>query len=782
MPKISGISRLAVLAAVLVLTSCATLFQSFWNERYGEAQATEYQDVMPLGTLDYDQHIKPILEQRCTVCHGCYDAPCQLKLDAYQGLLRGANPEPVYNGTRLLGAAMTRLFEDAHSTAGWRDKNFFPVLNERSRTPENNIEASVLARLLLLKQQHPQPAEAILPDSFDFALNRRQQCPKLETLDAYEKNFPLWGMPYGLPGLTDSEHNTLIGWLEKGAPPGPAPVVPKAVQQQIDQWEAFLNGDTLKQQLVNRYIYEHLFLAHLYFPGADTLHFRLVRSATPPGEPLQRIATTRPFDDPGVERVYYRLWLDPSSILAKTYMPYRLDEPRRQRWEQLFYQTSYDVTRLPDYHPDTAANPFATFAELPVGSRYRFMLDEAQFTIMNFIKGPVCRGQIALNVIQDHFWVVFVDPDLMSGEEDAIFFRENSKHLQLPSSLGNTLLPLNNWSRYSKLQKEYLEAKAAYISKKVERQGAVTMDMIWDGGSSNPNAALTVFRHSDSASVVQGLVGQDPKTAWVIGYPLLERIHYLLVAGFDVYGNLSHQLLSRLYMDFLRMEGEMTFVDFLPPDTREQELKFWYRDAGKKVNEYLTTYQQNLNVNNDIDYRSDNPKQEFFGLLKERLAPVLNRTYDLTSLQTTAVTRQALTRLQQLEGEALAYLPQTTFIRVPELGTLTLLHNNAYSNLSSLFNEEGRRLPAEDTATLARGIIGAYPNAFMLVAEAQLPDFVARLQALDSEAAYQALRNHYGIRRSDPDFWYFSDRLHADYEQQQPGEAGLLDYNRLENR
>ena len=93
----------------------------------------------------------------------------------------------------------------------------------------------------------------------------------------------------------------------------------------------------------------------------------------------------------------------------------------------------------------------------------------------------------------------------------------------------------------------------------------LTLDMIWDGGGVNQNAALTVFRHFDSATVVKGLVGEDPKTAWVIDYPLLERIHYLLVAGYDVYGNAGLQLFSRLYMDFLRIGGEFNFLYFLPP-------------------------------------------------------------------------------------------------------------------------------------------------------------------------------------------------------------------------
>ena len=59
---------------------------------------------------DYPAQIKPIVEQRCMVCHGCYDAPCQLKLDAWTGLARGASKEKVYDGTRLRAANMTRLF------------------------------------------------------------------------------------------------------------------------------------------------------------------------------------------------------------------------------------------------------------------------------------------------------------------------------------------------------------------------------------------------------------------------------------------------------------------------------------------------------------------------------------------------------------------------------------------------------------------------------------------------------------------------------------------------
>jgi hypothetical protein len=86
---------------------------------------------------------------------------------------------------------------------------------------------------------------------------------------------------------------------------------------------------------MSRYLYEHLYLAHLYFD--DLSHrqfFRLVRSRTPPGRPIDFISTCRPYDDPRVERVYYRLDPIRMSLLSKTHMPSRLNQARRTRWAE----------------------------------------------------------------------------------------------------------------------------------------------------------------------------------------------------------------------------------------------------------------------------------------------------------------------------------------------------------------------------------------------------------------------------------------------------------------
>ena len=39
----------------------------------------------------------------------------------------------------------------------------------------------------------------------------------------------------------------------------------------------------------------------------------------------------------------------------------------------------------------------------------------------------------------------------------------------------------------------------------------ISLNVIWDGAGRNPNAALTVLRHFDSATVVQGFLGPKPK-------------------------------------------------------------------------------------------------------------------------------------------------------------------------------------------------------------------------------------------------------------------------------
>ncbi|MEJ3621757.1 fatty acid cis/trans isomerase [Vibrio vulnificus] len=777
-----------ILAVVTLFAGCATYAGLNYDQLFGEAEVRDRTEHIQSAQSAFFMHdVKPIIENRCVVCHACYDAPCQLKLSSVEGIDRGASKTLVYQGTRLTATAPTRLFEDAQTTQEWRDAGFHPVLNERAQTGVANIDAGLIARLLQQKERHPLPQQDQL-EGFDFSIDREQTCPTIEEFDQYERTNPSWGMPFGMPNLSAKEHQTLMAWLENGAIMNDHIPLTREQAAEITRYEQMFNKSSRKNQLAARYIYEHLFLSHLYFSEleGEPRFFTMVRSSTPPGEPVQRIVTRRPYDDPGVERVYYRIIPEQGTIVDKTHMPFALNSQRMKDWKAWFIDADYVVEQLPSYDPEIAANPMSAFIDLPVKARFKFMLDNAQNTIMAYIKGPVCRGQLALNVINDRFWVFFLDPDKADIPEVNEFYRSQADNLKLPGELESNTLPVTNWVKYSTQQARYLEAKSEFINHWFKNGTHLTTDIIWDGNGTNPNAALTVFRHFDSASVVQGLVGEKPKTAWVLDYALLERIHYLLVAGFDVYGNFGHQLITRMFMDFLRLEGESNFIALLPADMRHQEQSSWYQQQNRQLSDFLQRNVVPFSQPTSVVYKTDDPKSELFDILRRQVSPILNARYEIVDTDMSVKNEALLKSLNLVKGEKLLPIPQITMLMVKaDTGKeqlYTLLHNNAHLNISSLFNEEKNRDPANDSLTIVRGVVGSYPAAFFSLNENQVAEFVQIITAMESEQDYVKLLDKFAIRRSSTNFWSFSDKVHTWYRNDQPIEFGLLDYNRFENR
>ena len=130
---------------LIILSGCAYLGNAHYNDLFGDEQTQ--QRIVPHDTgagAEFLQEVKPVLDTRCVVCHGCYDAPCQLKLSSPEGIDRGLSKELVYDGTRLLATTPSRLLFDATSTEQWRKKGFTPVLNERDQNPEANLAGGVL--------------------------------------------------------------------------------------------------------------------------------------------------------------------------------------------------------------------------------------------------------------------------------------------------------------------------------------------------------------------------------------------------------------------------------------------------------------------------------------------------------------------------------------------------------------------------------------------------------------------------------------------------------------
>jgi hypothetical protein len=397
----------------------------------------------------------------------------------------------------------------------------------------------------------------------------------------------------------------------------------------------------------------------------------------------------------------------------------------------------------------------------------------------------VCRGQLAVDVIEDRFWVVFVDPASGASEANAELIARQTADLRLPAEWGSDAPLLRPWLEYADLETRYLQAKSRQLAQTLAAPGAIDLSLVWDGEGRNPNAALTVFRHFDNASVVRGLVGEPPKTAWVIGYPLFERIYYLLVAGYDVYGNAGHQVASRLYMDFLRMEGEFNFLVFLPQAAREPTRDYWYRGASDSVKDYVYGRRAHLDRETGIVYRTADPQRELYGMLRTRLAPVLDTRHDLSTVADERL-RRDLQSLAAVRGASTAWLPEVVFVRVDDPTRppqwFTLLRDTAHGNVSHIFFEKPELRPGENAITLVPGFIGAYPGAVYRVPRAELPALATAIRGLASADDYRKLADRFAIRRTNPAFWAASDAMNDAYAQSRSPDAGLFDLNRLENR
>lgn len=720
-----------------------------------------------------------VFDTRCVVCHGCFDAPCQLKLDSFEGMARGANPAPVY-AARPLAAEPTRLFVDAQDAAGWRTKGFHAVVPE---VGSGDINDSVLLRMLALKRQHPLTPTTDVASSFTLELGRKQECATDKTIDRYAREHPLWGMPYGLPGLSADDDATLVSWVKAGMPHPPAAPLPTSLLSSVADWEAFLNDDSLRGRLVARYLFEHLFFASLYVEGHNDTFFQMVRSRTPTGIPVDEIATRRPFDDPHTERVFYRLVQRVRLPLDKTHMPWALSPARKAWLTKLFLGKDVVVTSWPGYDPLVAANPFKAFAALPVASRYRFLLEDAAFTLMGFVKGPVCRGSVALNVINDRFWVAFVDPDAPWMAEQAHLLEDNAPLLDMPAE-GGSNPTWTQWIQYAGHHKQYLDRKNAALKGLADAGHGLTVDAIWDGDGENDNAALTVFRHDDHGSVVKGFVGAEPSTGFVLDYAVLERISYLLVSGFDVFGGIGHQLQTRLYMDFLRMEAEANFLAFLPSSRRRPLVDRWYRDlSSSKKSDIVEFFAPSPGEPHPS--ASALTEQTLFAAIEHRVAKVAAQRFETSVVKDDDV-KAALEKLGTVAGLPASLMPELSFVRVtddhrPDVW-FTVARDSAHSNVSLMFDEDARRLTAEDTLTALPGLMGAYPGALFVVPRGELVAFVAAVTGLDGAAAYGSLRGHFGVLRSSPDFWAVSDALHTAARALDPLGAGAFDYGRLDAR
>lgn len=747
----------------------------------------------------YFNNAQKIFDNRCVACHSCFNSPCQLNLTSYDGALRGASHANPYDFPLIEAQPPTRLGIDAQSENEWRNKGFFSVLEGKQKST-----------LLTLVTSAPKKVDR----SFTYEPEHSRICPK--TVDStYLKNH---SMPFGFPGLKTAEIEILKNWVANGYP-GPRPVTAKyyrVVQHpktadNIEQWEDLLNTKRYKHQLSARYFYEHLFSAHINFENDTQEFFRIVRAKNRKGHP-DEIATVRPFDDPKTKEFYYRFKKINQTIVHKTHTVFVLNHKKFEKFKKTFIKSKWEnqSQKLPGYSAK-AANAFLVFKDIPVRSRYEFFLDNARYFIMTFIKGPVCRGQTALNVINDHFWVMFIDPDHDVAITNPKNFAKTISFLTPPASYKNEL-DLFNKAKENRWIAHTIKTSAMAKSKPLSYKS------IWNGEPKdlNKNALLTVYRHFDSASVLWGAKGVIPKTIWVMDYQIFEDIYYNLVAGYNVFGPVLHQLNTRLYMDISRISSEDMFLNFMPENTRPKLRATWTQATPVKKDQPLSKIFHSLEkdlikeVKFDYAYQGEkvattfiaktkDPKIEFLhNLIKERFSnDIFYKSFSLfkASLDQTPVnldgfslehdTREALYSINGQQADYVKHFPDVTLLRLKnnsgEYKTFSIVRNRFHYNVSMMFFEDTRENPEKDTLDILPEYAASYPNYYLDLNEKQLRSFIKELKNTQDQSGFKELMDVYGVPRSSTSFWAIYDWFNNDIKKTDPLEAGVLDLNRYAN-
>lgn len=808
----------------LILTSTGLYFSQ--NSKLSESSFASTNPSLPADY--YMDHIQPIFNQKCATCHSCMNSPCQFNLTSFEGFERGANKFVNPYSWVLSGESpLTRLGLDAFGEKEWRKKGFYSMHKNT-----HDVDKTIFMSMLQMK------SNSISDDSPKIPAEESRSCPvTYEEQQKYAENFPASGMPYGLPEISNQEYETLKKWIKNGAT-GPsknyleAAKSPSPIERsQIDRWQKYLNQNSLEQKLVSRYIYEHLFLAHINFYSGGRSFYRLVRSKTSCDKPLSIISSRRPSDHPGVETFHYCFDKITELIVDKTHIPYELSDTKLNRVQSLFNDGSWKVTgSLPSYDPKLAMNPFETFKDIPAKSRYQFLLDDAQYHVNTFIKGPVCFGNVALSSISDQFFVFFIKPESDLSVTDRAYERSISPYLYLPASWGSdidlikqvggfspSLLFTDKDSLVEKMKSNQIIRQDRNTYRKLRSDALAkskplgySLTDIWDGDQFNANAVLTILRHYDSSSVVKGAYGDTSKTVYMLDYPLFERLVYNLVVGYDVFSGTGHQVLSRLYMDYIRMEAEENYLLFLPADMREGLRNSWYegRKAQAKLNNYYP--QHGLNIPSAIKYRDSKRAQSEFveKVLFERFKSQVRGPIDWINWENiyvpktirdqqkslvdplTAQVNSQLSQLTSKPGSALAiskYSPDVMFIRIgmgkpDEMQDMafSVIKHMDYTNLAFMFKESKRRNPEKDSLSIFPGFVGSYPNYFLYVNFDKLDSFVQDAKAIKNKDDFRSFQKKWGVSRKDPAIWDHFDWFNRKSILLKPLDSGVFDLTRYE--
>ena len=804
MMRIHGRAAVSFLAVSLWIVGCIGNFADSAPE-LSEAQdnvtaADAYSILRPGNRFaapvgdEYVDEIQPLLAQRCAVCHACTNGPCQLNMTSYAALLRGVSSTNPYN-FGLFDKRPTRV-ADNRPLSFWRSEGFRSVLPGAGVAPEKSVF------YLSLEQgekntSSSDPAAGALAESVVRPMAKAHEagdyvCPA--TASEYERikaKHKLPGMPWALPN--DAQvHGALESWVLAGAN-GPSAAAQKAISSPqrtahtlvdpaeiVARWEAFLDGDDLRSQLVGRYIYEHAYSVNIHFSENPGEFYRIVRSRTAAPAAIDAIFSDMPQDDPKVSRVHYRLEKIDRVIEGKTHVPWVRSLRDLEHMREQFLGTSWSVQKLPGYG---SKNPFETFDAIPAEARSRFMLENSQMIYAAFARGPICLIAAASYAVDEYFWILFLDPasdptvrepKLGLGSYKDFFTKDGGLFSGVPV-VGDSY-GVNTY-------------RAAFEKtlRKLKPEG-LGIDDVWKGDGVYDNAWLTVHRHQFSVDVhpttarpITGL----PKSVWFMSYANFERMYYNAVTQYKYWGSLVHQNDSFNWQIYTRTEAEDMWASLFPSDAYRDELRTHYTSGVGKV--YYKLYTDFIKGRPSASPEYSNEDQLARALLTQMSSVVgpedrLNN-WPNTSLpsgipSSVGSTDDFEAGLRTLTGKVYGfsrYLPNAVHVRLGGEHLYTLLAVREHNDDRIPGLEKTARVPERDYMVAIPGFAAYEAHMFVDLSYEQAADFLRALSDVNDQASWNAFSRRFKVGRNSPQFWSFVDFMHDWQEEHMPVRAGLME-------
>jgi hypothetical protein len=606
------------------------------------------------------------------------------------------------------------------------------------------------------------------------------------------------GMPYYTSQLSDDDYNTLIAWLQKGAQlPKQSEIDARMLPKNpnaIQKWENFLNAPTWKARWTSRYLYEHLFTAHLYFDESPGEFYELVRSETAAPKTIVEIASERPFSIPEAfaDRFYYRVRKVQQTIVYKQHFIYPINKGTISELQKLFWESKW--LSKPEVKPFgfTEKNPFIAFEHIPANSRYRWLLKNARMLLDMDMRSDNCHGEGASGPLRDSFLVLFLKPESDVTVQFSNFFKSANSYLDMTNvSLSNIYLQ----SQFQKNQVEFSKVKQRYQG--TLRPNGFMIDDIWDGEQGTQMPLFTVNRHEKTVSVHDGAWGPMQKVTLLFDFASFERLYYNCVALTTLFDAMKDKMGTVFYLRDMGREIEEQMLSFLPEQYRNSVRAEWIQGLGAQNryddSRFILPFNKNLN---QLSGFTIDPKQPFASLMnfillksgrfsKEIVGknhyPSSQGTEEYQKLKTAGI---FMSQKQDQElGHRAHYFPNVSYLIVKaqkDLRYYTLVANRYYKyvNYISYNPNPADRLGRDglqDWMSVYPEIEINYPGKIYQVDAANFDQFIADLKSVNNVLNYKKFDETYGLQKMSTEFWDTIDKLQDDFIKRDPIYNGLLD-------